>query len=383
VTDLAALAAGYARLKQGTLWHSTGRCKGYADQNPGEAAKLDAYVAAIVAGGSPVMPVLATATGDGLARMIAAGSMPGTPPPPPPPPPPPSDRWFGGPGVSPFNTAIGVGAVALPNSAAWLAPLAGLPINYNRGAYTTSVWTVDGSTPRTLWKLIDSWFVDNVPTRTDLVFTQDPAAATEWYAVFDDAAHNILWSSLSPKFGYAVAGYWGAYNLFPFRRDGSGFCRYTDYGAGRAAGASQGGGMIRRAEIAAGVIEHAVGCALPAVGSSVAGPARYSDGGGGSSAIPMGSLIQFDPAVDVATLAWAQPVDKIVLRAMQTYGLYVLDSSSNPSFYAQQYNIGDGAGALFTPGQMPANVWASCRVVASPCPSPPLDDLTTFGQPHH
>jgi hypothetical protein len=73
VSRLDDLAAGYARLKQGTLWHTqTGRCKGFADANPGEAAKLDAYVAAVVAGKPAVMPVLATATGQGLALMIRA-----------------------------------------------------------------------------------------------------------------------------------------------------------------------------------------------------------------------------------------------------------------------------------------------------------------------
>ena len=78
--SVADLAAGYARLKQGTLWHSTGRCKGFADANPGEAAKLDAYVAAVVAGGAATMPVLATATGQGIARIVSAFASTPAPP---------------------------------------------------------------------------------------------------------------------------------------------------------------------------------------------------------------------------------------------------------------------------------------------------------------
>lgn len=82
--DRAALGTAWTRYKQGTLWHGPGgKCKGFADANPGEAAKLDAYVAAIVSGQNPTMPALATATGQGLAGMIAAG-MSASPPPPPP-----------------------------------------------------------------------------------------------------------------------------------------------------------------------------------------------------------------------------------------------------------------------------------------------------------
>lgn len=70
---MSALATAYARLKSGTLWSSTGKCKGYAVQNPGEAAKIDAYVAALDAGSfTAAPPVLATATGQGLVGMLAA-----------------------------------------------------------------------------------------------------------------------------------------------------------------------------------------------------------------------------------------------------------------------------------------------------------------------
>jgi hypothetical protein len=66
------LADAYALLKTGTLWSSTGRCKGYAVANPGEAAKVDAYVAALAAGQAATPPALATATGRGLVGMLAA-----------------------------------------------------------------------------------------------------------------------------------------------------------------------------------------------------------------------------------------------------------------------------------------------------------------------
>jgi hypothetical protein len=73
MSDAKRLEDGYAMLKSGTLWSSTGRCKGYAPSNPGEAAEIDAYVAALAQGGSPAPPQLSTATGKGIVAVIAPG----------------------------------------------------------------------------------------------------------------------------------------------------------------------------------------------------------------------------------------------------------------------------------------------------------------------
>lgn len=69
---MGALADAYAILKRGTLWSANGRCKGYAVSDPREAAKVDAYVAALDAGQSPTPPQLTTYTGKGLVGMLAA-----------------------------------------------------------------------------------------------------------------------------------------------------------------------------------------------------------------------------------------------------------------------------------------------------------------------
>lgn len=90
---MGALADAYAVLKEGTLWSSTGKCKGYAASNPGEAKQVDAYVAALdVWVGAPTQsppspPSLATKTGQGEVGMLAALAVEiaknGTPPTPP------------------------------------------------------------------------------------------------------------------------------------------------------------------------------------------------------------------------------------------------------------------------------------------------------------
>ncbi len=69
---MSALMDAYKKLQSGTLWSSTGKCKGFAPSNPGEAQLIDAYVAALDAGHSPPPPNLVTLTGEGIVGMLAA-----------------------------------------------------------------------------------------------------------------------------------------------------------------------------------------------------------------------------------------------------------------------------------------------------------------------
>lgn len=85
MTTLDELRTGYDLLRQGRFWHSTGRCKGWADLNPGEANALDAYINAILAGQTPDPPVLATVTGQAYVRWVSMAVGDIAPPPPPPP----------------------------------------------------------------------------------------------------------------------------------------------------------------------------------------------------------------------------------------------------------------------------------------------------------
>ena len=74
--DRAALAAAYARRTSAVLWGGGGRYHSYAKSNPGEAGRLDAYVAALVAGEHVEPPQLATEFGRMIVGLIAAGAAP-------------------------------------------------------------------------------------------------------------------------------------------------------------------------------------------------------------------------------------------------------------------------------------------------------------------
>ncbi len=111
---------------------------------------------------------------------------------------------------------------------------------------------------------------------------------------------------------------WGAVNSL----SGSGWG-----GASTGSGASRLAGVIRVSEIRAGVINHA----LVLQGDNVCArvvrfPALKTDGGSTrSDCIPEGARLQLDPSIDLSAVKGLTPGERIVARAMQVYGGYLID----------------------------------------------------------
>lgn len=170
---------------------------------------------------------------------------------------------------------------------------------------------------------------------------------------------------------------------------------------GRVSGASDGVGVITKAEMTAGSINHALVAITGSINNanSYREPASASDGSAGSynSAInlQMGSLLQLDPSISDATFAsmgfssyWLP-----VLHALQDYGAYTVDSSTNGIFsvIAQSWdNSGqvtldsdtsfrNNATKLLAHMRLIANSSVPCRAVNGF----KLDDRTVFGSPHN
>jgi hypothetical protein len=107
----------------------------------------------------------------------------------------------------------------------------------------------------------------------------------------------------------------------------------------RACGFGLINGLIRREEIEAGRIEHALVVAYPHIRAGFyvppASTAQAANGAGAQSdrGIPCGGRIQFDPTIDVETLS-VSAAGKTILRALQVYGAYVGDYSGAISLYA-------------------------------------------------
>jgi hypothetical protein len=121
---------------------------------------------------------------------------------------------------------------------------------------------------------------------------------------------------------------WTAKGGAVFRLDGSGVHQPW---AVRASGFSLGAGLIRPAEVRAGVIRHALVMAIPVTSPGIVAPATTSDGRT-LHGLPMGSHLQLDPSFDVSIVP---PSQRPIVRAMQRYGVFVGDTSSSITLYAQ------------------------------------------------
>lgn len=86
------------------------------------------------------------------------------------------------------------------------------------------------------------------------------------------------------------------------------------------------GGLIRLDEWRSGVIDHALAMAIPDIQRDhFVAPATRTDGRyRGLNAIPMGTRLRIDPAVDVESLPMS-PAGKAIARAAQRYGIVIRD----------------------------------------------------------
>jgi chitodextrinase len=293
-----------------------------------------------------------------------------------------SGRWFAD--SSPWNAPIPQSPSVVSQSSSWINALysAVAEIDINQGAWTPNVFTASQSDPTQTMVNQDGWIVDSVPIPANLTPSSDSDAhavilapwtnrAYEFFGLRKDSAGNWTFSA-ADVIGLGGSGWWdGAYSSGGLE---------GPWGP-RASGGALTGGLIRPAEIQAGTIGHALACAAPKnlIGPPVS-PARTSDGSGGSGAMPMGSHLQLDPSLDLSTLG-LEPGEEIVARALQTYGAYIVDSSSSLACYAQSTALGGISYPSSWSSGIRRDLVLRMRIVAPP-PAPTYDSRATFSQPH-
>jgi hypothetical protein len=98
----------------------------------------------------------------------------------------------------------------------------------------------------------------------------------------------------------------------------------------RGAGIPYLAGLVRPAELEAGVIRHALAFAFNAPRKGVfVSPASKTDGlDDHPDAIPEGARLQLDPSFDVNSLT--HPYARVIARALIDYGMIVVDNSGSP-----------------------------------------------------
>jgi hypothetical protein len=125
---------------------------------------------------------------------------------------------------------------------------------------------------------------------------------------------------------------WTAGSRYGTKADGWGaMCyQYQRCNGAVAAGFAEPGGVVRPEEIEQGHIDHALVIATPYTRAGfIACPATHTDGKfADKAALPEGARIQLDPSFNVDAQSWA-PWQKVIARALQTYGAYVADTSGS------------------------------------------------------
>lgn len=259
---------------------------------------------------------------------------------------------------SPWNTPIATDARVAPDSEAMIRALARQAPHFSAALvkWTPPLFVIDAaSCPQV-----------ELPTRSDMLHPSVdpdgdgkalvPMPAGVWPDPTEDG-HLLLvdpnarkaweFSAIRLKDGKPVS----ASRIFVWDLDGPGF-RPPFSGDGwwtvgaNASGLPFVGGLITPTEFKAGAIDHALLCALPTTRKSevpgdpleLCPPAARTDGQAyGADSIPMGSRLQLDPGLDPAKLGIAKDLWPVV-RAMQRYGLIVIDSGQSFKTYFQ--NLG-------------------------------------------
>lgn len=216
------------------------------------------------------------------------------------------------------------------------------------GARTVDQSLISGTTPRYDVAFTDAYGRTGDPNSTDTVPIPDgttiPPGSDGHVGVHDPVNGYVysMWQATRP-----TASTWGATwgGRAPVSGDGheEKVPEASDKGESTAAGISVFAGIVRIAELEAGVIPHALQFASDMV-STVAHQYPATSGAKGTNVagmanpIPLGARIQLDPAFDVSTITGA--AQRIIAKALQDYGAYCIDNTTGPRIGIQCEYIG-------------------------------------------
>lgn len=138
----------------------------------------------------------------------------------------------------------------------------------------------------------------------------------------------------------------------------------------RGAGVPYLTGLVRPCEIKRGRIGHAIAFAYPNPAPDHTYPATKSDGGGGSGDIPEGGRLQLDPTISAAQIrSWGcKKACFTIARALQRYGMYVIDNSGRPKIMMEYDDTAHWHGVVSskTPNPIPLSAF---KVVVNTSPT--------------
>ena len=227
---------------------------------------------------------------------------------------------------SPVNSMIRANPVIDPNNAAWVAHAQQTHWYINTIDYATAIVYATGNETR--YAIHTAHDGDWGPAfaaggTIPIQPSWKPAPGSDaWLVVVDtDGTAYWLWQ-YSWNGGHPTASWGGSGKI-----DHGQINPLAATGSGNGSGMTPVTGTITAADLQRGVIDHALAFADPWTASTFKFPAIKSDGhDSGNSPMPEGQRVQLDPSINVGTQSWT-PMEKMIARALQTYGAYLVDSS--------------------------------------------------------
>lgn len=246
--------------------------------------------------------------------------------------------------TSPWNTPITANPKINPNSAALISRL-GESFGTNVASYTMPVYLVTSSTPLKTVSLSGTFSLvtgDSVCNRTGSASVRVPIPDEAVAAAGTDAQIILLNEATGEEWGFWQAakqpdGSWVAVNGYKYNIQWDGIPPVTPHAfMSRGARVPYLTGLVRPWEIIQGRVEHAIAFAYQSPASTFVCPATGSDGSSGSTDMPEGTRIQLDPTLNVDDPALGlSRTGKILARAMQQFGLILIDGGGHPKVYGE------------------------------------------------
>ena len=286
-----------------------------------------------VAEGSHSLTAKATAA-DGTTAMSTVAVVVANAPVASPPPPSGSASFYSS--TSVWNTPIAASETIDANSSDMVSTLVA-NANASGFAIAAKSWTVpiyyaDATTPKTNIALTSGWGAVSKMANVPVPANARPDPAGDAHMMIVDRSTNCEYDFW--KASQAASGSWSAQwgNTTTTTGDG----RFPFGLSARASGFALGAGLILPNEISNGRIDHALAFAYSnAKAGGPIFPATSSDGSSTiSGAIPEGARVQLDPTLNLDALgltSW----QKTVARALQIYGMFLVDHGGALSLYAQ------------------------------------------------
>lgn len=242
--------------------------------------------------------------------------------------------------TSPWNRKIGGSPRIDARSAQRVAQIQG-PLTSDPTQYTYPVYHVNRKTPRVRVTLSGvyssvrserSHQIAKAPTlRLPIPDNARPPAGSDAQIILVDRSTGDEWGVWQAN---RRGDSWEATNGYHYNTRWSGVPPLSDDGrsfVSRGAGVPYLTGLVRPCELERGRIDHALAFAFDSPGPRHIRPASKSDGdaSGGPDAIPEGARLQLDPSITTAELTklGCRGACRTIARALQRYGMYVIDVS--------------------------------------------------------